>query len=114
MLIGPRFHELSTKVILKGMLPPATRTGFWFQEKRGRATFSPKLCRVGKLNLIKRRQARWRRALNFDLSKRWGDDDTAHEVGMFRYAQKVGDGEEKVSYIHLVALLVKKDWKPGK
>ncbi|MFT6864371.1 MAG: hypothetical protein ACJAVK_002936 [Akkermansiaceae bacterium] len=49
----------------------------------------------------------------FRFSKRWGDADTAHEVGMFRYAQKVGEGEERVSYIHLEALLVKKNgvWK---
>ena len=39
--------------------------------------------------------------------------DTAHELGMFRYSQKVGNGEETVAYIHLEALLVKKDggWK---
>ena len=51
-------------------------------------------------------------SVEFRLSKRWGDADTAHEVGMFRYAQNVGKGEERVAYIHLEALLVKKDgWK---
>ena len=49
--------------------------------------------------------------VDFRFSQRWGDATTAHEVGMFRYTQKVDDQEEKVEYIHLRALLVKKGGK---
>jgi hypothetical protein len=52
-------------------------------------------------------------SVEFRFSRRWGDAATAHEVGMFRYASQVGDEEEKVAYIHMKALLVKKEsqWK---
>ena len=51
-------------------------------------------------------------SVDFRFSKRWGDAGTAHETGMFRYASQMGDGEEKVAYIHLEALLVKRNgWK---
>lgn len=50
-------------------------------------------------------------SVDFRFSQRWGDATTAHEVGMFRYAQKVGDAEERVEFIHLRALLVKKAGK---
>lgn len=49
--------------------------------------------------------------VDFRLNQRWGCPTTAHEVGMFRYAQKVGEGEERVEFIHLRALLTKKDGK---
>ncbi|MFT6180399.1 MAG: ketosteroid isomerase-like protein [Akkermansiaceae bacterium] len=50
-------------------------------------------------------------SVDFRLSKRWGNATTAHETGVFRYASKLGEGEEKVAYIHLKALLVKKEGK---
>lgn len=50
-------------------------------------------------------------SVDFRFRQRWGDATTAHEVGMFRYAQKVGDQEERVEYIHLRTLLVKKKAK---
>lgn len=52
-------------------------------------------------------------SVDFRFKQRWGSETTAHEIGMFRYAQKMGDGEERVEYIHLRALLAKKDgtWK---
>lgn len=50
-------------------------------------------------------------SVEFRFSQRWGDATTAHEVGMFRYAQKVGESKERVEYIHLRALLVKKRGK---
>ncbi|MCX8238289.1 MAG: DUF1080 domain-containing protein [Akkermansiaceae bacterium] len=52
-------------------------------------------------------------SVEFRFSRRWGDAATAHEVGMFRYASQAGDEEEKVAYIHMKALLVKKEsqWK---
>lgn len=51
-------------------------------------------------------------SVDFRFSQRWGSPTTAHEVGMFRYAQAKGR-EERVEYIHLRALLVKKegDWQ---
>ena len=48
---------------------------------------------------------------DFRFSQRWGDSTTAHEVGMLRYAQQVGDDPERVEYVHLRALLVKKGGK---
>jgi len=50
-------------------------------------------------------------SVDFRFKRRWGNAVTAHETGMFRYAQKVGDAEERVEYIHLKALLSKKDGK---
>ncbi len=48
----------------------------------------------------------------FRFSKRLGDETTAHETGMFRYASATDGGEMKAVYIHLEALLVKHDsWK---
>ena len=52
-------------------------------------------------------------SVDFRFGQRWGDDSTAHETGMFRYASQVEDGKEVVAYIELEALLVKEgeDWK---
>ncbi len=50
-------------------------------------------------------------SVDFRLKRRWGDATTAHETGMFRYSQKVGDTAKRVEYIHLKALLTKKDGK---
>ena len=50
-------------------------------------------------------------SVDFRLKRRWGDATTAHETGMFRYSQKVGDTAERIEYIHLKALLTKKDGK---
>lgn len=51
-------------------------------------------------------------SVGFRFSRRWGSATTAHEIGMFRYASQAGDEEERVAFIHLEALLVKKDgWK---
>lgn len=52
-------------------------------------------------------------SVDFRFGQRWGDDSTAHETGMFRYASQVKGGEKTVAYIELEALLVKKDgsWK---
>jgi hypothetical protein len=48
-------------------------------------------------------------AVEFRFSKRWGDARTAHEIGMFRYQHVDEKGVAKTEYIHLEALLVKKD-----
>lgn len=45
--------------------------------------------------------------VKFRFSKRWGDDITAHETGMFCYSSKKKGEEAKVVYVHLEALLVK-------
>ncbi len=48
-------------------------------------------------------------AVDFRFSKRWGDANTAHEIGMFRYYHVDEKGVAKTEYIHLEALLVKKE-----
>lgn len=48
-------------------------------------------------------------SVNFRFSKRLGDDTTAYETGMFRYSSTNTEGITKTEYIHLIALLVKKD-----
>ena len=49
----------------------------------------------------------------FKFSQRLGDPTTAHETGMFMYAATNAEGKETCDYIHLEALLVKRDgrWK---
>jgi ketosteroid isomerase-like protein len=49
----------------------------------------------------------------FRFSQRLGDSTTAHETGVLLYSFRQGDGEMKHEYIHLEALLLKKDdgWK---
>ena len=49
----------------------------------------------------------------FKFSQRLGDATTAHETGMFMYVATAADGKETRDYIHLEALLVKRDgrWK---
>jgi len=49
----------------------------------------------------------------FRFSQRLGDTTTAHETAILRYSFRQGDGEMKHEYIHLEALLLKKDdgWK---
>ena len=49
----------------------------------------------------------------FKFSQRLGDPTTAHETGMFRYTGTTAEGKEICDYIHLEALLVKRDghWK---
>ena len=56
---------------------------------------------------------RMKASVDFRFRQRWGDDSTAHEIGIFRYASQLKGGEKTVSYIELEALLVKKDgsWK---
>lgn len=50
---------------------------------------------------------------SFRFSQRLGDATTAHETGILLYSFRQGDGEMKHEYIHLEALLLKKDdgWK---
>ncbi len=49
----------------------------------------------------------------FRFSQRLGDATTAHETAILLYSFRQGDGEMKHEYIHLEALLLKKDdgWK---
>ncbi len=49
----------------------------------------------------------------FRFSQRLGDATTAHETAILRYSFRQGDGEMKHEYIHLEALLLKKNdgWK---
>lgn len=51
--------------------------------------------------------------VTFRLSRRLGDETTAHETGMFLYYQIKPDGKKVEEYIHLEALLLKKNgsWK---
>ncbi len=52
-------------------------------------------------------------SVDFRFGQRWGDNTTAHETGMFRYASQPTGGQEIVAYIEMEALLVKEgnDWK---
>ena len=51
--------------------------------------------------------------VSFRFSKRLGDEKTAFETGMFLYYQIKPDRKKRTEYIHLEALLVKKEdgWK---
>ena len=50
--------------------------------------------------------------VEFRFSKRLGDNTTAHETGMFCYSRVNADGTKTMYYIHLEALLIKRDaWK---
>jgi ketosteroid isomerase-like protein len=49
--------------------------------------------------------------VTFRFSQRLGDETTAHETGIFLYSSKQGDGELQNEYVHLEALLVKRDGK---
>lgn len=52
-------------------------------------------------------------AVEFRFSQRLGDATTAHETSVFRYSFREGGGEWKHEYVHLEALLLKKEdgWK---
>ena len=52
-------------------------------------------------------------SVDFRFGQRWGDDSTAHEKGLFRYASQRKGEKETVVYIELEALLVKEggNWK---
>lgn len=59
------------------------------------------------------REGKVRSKVEFRFSRRVGDATTAHETGVFCYTSQLPGGEPKMDYIHLEALLVKKDegWK---
>ena len=59
------------------------------------------------------REGRVKAEVTFRFSRRLGDITTAHETGIFRFISEASGGPQKVEYIHLEALLVKKqdDWK---
>lgn len=48
----------------------------------------------------------------FRFSQRLGDATTAHETAILLYSFRQGDGEMKHEFIHLEALLLKKDETP--
>jgi hypothetical protein len=49
--------------------------------------------------------------VTFRFSQRLSDETTAHETGIFLYSFKQDDGELQNEYVHLEALLVKRDGK---
>ena len=59
------------------------------------------------------REGKVKSKVEFRFSCRVGDSTTAHETGIFRYTSQSPGGEAKMDYIHLEALLVKKEngWK---
>lgn len=59
------------------------------------------------------REGKVKSKVEFRFSRRVGDATTAHETGIFRYTSQLPGGEPKMDYIHLEALLVKKEtgWK---
>lgn len=48
-------------------------------------------------------------SVDFRFSQRLGDETSAHETGIFRYATVEGKGSAQKLYMHFEALLVKKD-----
>jgi hypothetical protein len=48
-------------------------------------------------------------AVSFRFSARQGDETTAFETGIFRYSTTDASGVENASYVHLEALLIKRD-----
>lgn len=64
-----------------------------------------------KPNFTHTKSGKIKASVDFRFSQRWGDDRTAHETGMFRYAETNTEGVEKIAYVNLIALLVKKDGK---
>jgi len=87
--------------------------GVLISGKKGSCYLLAKALQGWKTEFDQTKDGKMKAGVDFRFSKRWGDADTAHEVGMFRYSQKTDDGGETVAYIHLEALLVKKggDWK---
>ena len=55
------------------------------------------------------REGRTRRDLAFRFTERLRDEDSAHDVGIFRYSSTEADGSTRVVLIHFEAALVKKD-----
>jgi hypothetical protein len=55
------------------------------------------------------RESKVKSSVVFKFSQRLGDATTAHETGMFLYTAITPDGKETRDYIHLEALLVKRD-----
>lgn len=50
--------------------------------------------------------------VSFKFSQRLGDNNTAHETGMFLYSSEKADGIKSNEYIHFEALLIKRgSWK---
>ena len=62
-------------------------------------------------NFLNTKTGKVKASVEFRFSQRRGDAATAHETGMFRYAESDAEGTEKFSYINLIALLVKKEGK---
>lgn len=55
------------------------------------------------------RDGRARRSVEFRFSERLNSENSAHEVGIFRYASTEADGSTRVVLIHFEAALVRKD-----
>ena len=86
--------------------------GILISGKKGTSYLLAKALQGWKSEFDQTKEGTMKASVDFRFSKRWGDAGTAHETGMFRYASQMGDGEEKVTYIHLEALLVKRNgWK---
>lgn len=66
-----------------------------------------------KKDFVETKEGKRKSRVEFKFSQRLGDPTTAHETGMFRYTGTAADGTEICDYIHLEALLVKRDghWK---
>ena len=66
-----------------------------------------------KQDFIDTRTGKVKASVEFRLSDRVGDATTAHETGIFLYTSQAPGGPIKKEYIHLEALLVKKqnEWK---
>ena len=64
-----------------------------------------------KPNFLNTKAGTIKASVEFRFSQRWGDASTAHEAGMFRYAETDAEGLEKIAYVKLIALLVKKNGK---
>ncbi len=65
-----------------------------------------------KKDFVQTKSGKIKASVKFRFSQRIGDKTTAHETGMFLYTSVDSEGTRKEDYIHLEALLVKKQtWK---
>ncbi len=58
---------------------------------------------------VETREGRMAASVEFRLTQRLNDAETAHETGIFRYTSRPDGGQESVGMVHFTALLVKKD-----
>jgi hypothetical protein len=66
-----------------------------------------------KPEFVNTKSGKMKASVEFRFSRRLGDETTAHETGMFLYSSTDSEGKTTAAYIHMEALLLKRDgqWK---